>query len=561
MTARSALDSPRWRSPAPRALTALLATLVASCGGGGTSTPPIVVGSQLNDASCYYQYTLPGTVVPIMGADPLFGQLWHLQNTGQGGGVAGEDIRAVPAWSVTKGSGVRIAVLDDGVELFHDDLTANLIAGASFDYRPARYGGIYPLPCAINNDHGTQVTGVLAARDSNATGVAGVAPRAGFVAYNVLAATTVSNIANALTRDGQNNAVYNNSWGSPDDVADGGGGILHRIDTSFAPAIAQGIANGRGGKGSIYMFPAGNGGCFANNSLGVCQNDNSNFDGYLTHRGVNPICAVDDRGKSPWWAEGGANVLVCAPSSGDRNAPLGYISTTAVGNTYSNEFSGTSASTPMASGVAALMLAANPNLSWRDVRIVLAKSARRNDATDPGWTTNFGLNHHPRYAFGVINAQAAVALATGWASVGTSATLASCAPLGASGSTVNISLPDAPPVGSPIARTDSVTVSSANCPAVSTIEQVEVDFEATHAYGGDLRVELVSPNGLVSVLANERICDGAGDACGAYSPAWTFASVRHLEEPSGGNWTLRVTDAQNGDTGTWVRWNLRFWGR
>ena len=546
-----------------RALTALLATLVASCGGGGNSTPPIVVGSQLNDPSCHYQYTLPGTVVPIMGADPLFGQLWHLQNTGQDGGVAGEDIRALAAWSVTKGGGVRIAVLDDGVELFHEDLSANLVAGASYDYRPARRDGIYgiyPLPCAKDDDHGTQVTGILAARDTNATGVAGVAPRAGFVAYNVLANTTVSNIANALTRDGQNNAVYNSSWSSPDDVADGGGGVLHRVDNSFALAISDGIANGRGGKGSIYMFPAGNGRCFAY-SQGICQNDNSNFDGYLTQRGVNAICAVDNRGQSPWWAESGANVLVCAPSSGDRAEPLGYISTTAVGNTYANNFSGTSASTPMASGVAALMVAANPNLSWRDVRIVLAKSARKNDATDPGWTTNFGLNHHPRYAFGVINAQAAVALARGWTSVGTSATLASCTPLGASGRVVNINLPDAPAVGNPIARTSVATVSSANCPGVTTIEQVEVDFEATHAYSGDLRVELVSPGGLVSVLANERICDGAGDACGAYSPAWTFTSLRHLEEPSGGNWTLRVTDAQTGDTGQWLRWNLRFWGR
>ena len=551
MTALPAPALPRRRLSAPRAAALLLAALLASCGGGGDSgTPP--PGGQLNDPSCAYQYTLPGPVTSLTGADPMFASLWHLVNTGQGGGLAGEDLRATAAWSVTKGGGTRIAILDDRVELFHEDLAPNLVAGASFDYRPARYGGIYPLPCLIDDDHGTQVAGIAIARDGNALGVAGVAPRAGFVAYNVLAASTVSNLANALTRDGQANAIYSNSWGSPDRD-----GALHRVDASFATAIAAGTANGRGGKGSIYVFPAGNGRCFAETAQRQCQDDNSNFDGYLSHRGVNAICAVDDRGRSPWWSEAGANVLVCAPSSGDRNAPAGHIATTAVGNAYANDFGGTSASVPMVSGVAALMLDANPNLSWRDVRIILARSARKNDAGDAGWTTNFGLNHHPRYSFGVANAQAAVAMASGWTSVGGSATLASCQPAGRA---PNILLPDAPLVGMPVPRTDAITVSGASCP-ITKIEHIEVDFEANHEYSGDLRIELVSPNGLVSLLANERICDGSGDACGAYSPTWTFGSVRHLDEPAAGTWTLRVTDAQSGDTGRWLRWNLRFWGR
>ncbi len=536
---------------------ALLATLLASCGGSGDgSYVPAAPGTELNEASCYFQYTMPGTLLPRSGIDPMFGLLWHLQNTGQDGGTPGEDIRALPAWNLNKGDGVRVALLDDGLELFHEDLFQNVVEGGNYDYRRRSYG--YPLPCAADDVHGTTVAGVLAARDGNAVGVAGVAPRAEIVVFNVLANSTTSNIANSLGRDSQLNSIYNASWGSTDD------GVLHRVDSSFATAIDLGTSSGRGGKGSIYVFATGNGGCFAKDNNDVCQSDNPNFDGYLTHRGVNVVCAVDNHGLPSWWAETGANTLLCAPSSGndEHNPPLGFITSTAVNattadnKTYTREFSGTSASTPMVSGVVAMMLAANPNLSWRDVPLVLAKSARRNDPANPAWSSNFGLNYNPRYGFGVLDAGAAVALATTWQSVGTSATLRSCQPLG-TGQVVNIALPDATAGGVVSPVTNAVSVSGVACP-ISKIEHVEVQLTANHGYIGDLRVELISPNGLVSLLANERICT---DSCGSYSTGWTFGSVRHLEEAAPGTWTLRVTDEQNGDVGTWVSWNIRFWGR
>ncbi|MBW6495261.1 MAG: S8 family serine peptidase [Burkholderiaceae bacterium] len=539
----------RWR-PLIWAPAAALATLLASCGGSGVSAPP-APGTELNDPSCFYQYTMPGSILPRIGPDPLFSSLWHLQNTGQDGGTPGEDIRALPAWSMNKGAGVRVALLDDGLEIFHEDLISNVVAGGSHDYGRNRYG--FPLPCEIDDDHGTQVAGVLAAHDGNAVGVAGTAPRAGIVAFNVLTNPRVSNIANALTRDSQLNSIYSASWGSTDD------GVLHRVDAAFADAIDLGTSSGRGGKGSIYVFATGNGGCFSMDANHVCQSDNPNFDGFLTHRGVNVVCAVDNHGLAPWWAESGANTLLCAPSSGNETEPLGYITTTAVNNGYTHQFSGTSSSTPMVAGVVALMLAANPNLSWRDVPLVLAHSARRNDPTDPGWSTNFGLNYNERYAFGVVNAEAAVALATSWTSVGTSATLRSCQPLGAGGRVVNIALPDATAGGVLSPRTDTVTVDGVSCTTpINKIEYVEVQFSATHPYSGDLRVELVSPSGLTSVLANSR---GCSDSCGSYSTGWTFGSVRHLEEAALGSWTMRVTDEQNDDDGTWVSWNIRFWGR
>ena len=73
----------------------------------------------------------------------------------------------------------------------------------------------------------------------------------------------------------------------------------------------------------------------------------------------------------------------------------------------------------MVSGVTALVLAANPNLSWRDVRLILARSARRNDAGDPGWVSSgFGPAFNHKYGFGVANAEAdTIARAAGLDSV------------------------------------------------------------------------------------------------------------------------------------------------
>lgn len=473
-------------------------------------------------------------------------------------------MRAIAAWITTKGSGARVAVIDDAIEVTHPDLSPNVAVGGSFNYRTSvNKGTAFPLPCVTNDDHGTAVAGLITARDGNAIGVAGIAPRAALVGFNALTTNLDTDIADALQRDGTQVSVYNNSWGSPDD------GQLHAAESAFKTAIANGIEKGRAGKGSVYVFPAGNGGCYSGQTRldGSCtgDSDNANFDGYTNFLGVNTVCAVSDQGFKPWYGETGANVLVCGVSS-DR-AP--NVSTTDItgrsGSTgYRSDFSGTSASTPMVSGVVALILAVRPELTWRDVRLILAETARKNDPTSPLWTSNFNLNYHPSYAFGVANAQASVARAANWVSVGDSSTLQSCGPFNR---TVSLGIGDA--TGTTTANTvsgptveDTQTISVANC-GITKIEFIEVKFAATHTASGDLRVRLVSPNGLVSELASARVCVGS---CGSYGDAnganpWGFGSVRHLGESAAGNWRLQVNDMIPVDTGTVRNWSIRFWGR
>ena len=546
-----------------RALCSLgISVFLAACGGGGGggSSGGSGGGSGGSGSDCCYAYS--GILPPAQtGTDPLLAQQWHLKNIGQSGGTPGEDLRAVDAWALGfKGDGVRVAVVDDSIETVHEDLWQNfassLAAGAFFNYRPGAAPGTQPLPYYLDEDHGTSVAGIITARDDNAAGGAGVAPHAQLAAYNPLAhgANSNADIADALRRDGTATAIYNNSWGSPDN------GVLNPAEQSFIDAIEGGIAGGRGGKGSIYVFPAGNGGCYLRNPDHTCAyNENSNLDGYVNKRGVIAVCAVDENGRAPVYAEPGANILVCGPSSNERSG----ITTTTTRNGYRSDFSGTSAATPMVSGVVALMLQANPNLTWRDVRLILARSARRNDAGDSGWSTNFGLHFNPKYGFGTADAAAAANLARIWTSVGGTTALQKCGPYvrGSGAGPFPIDIPQSS-VPNASGAIDSVDASACT---LTSIEFVEVRFTATHSYSGDLRIELVSPNGLRSLLADKRLCNLDGDAfaddCGSYSQ-WPFGSVRHMDEPAAGTWQLRVVDASpDSDQGRWNSWQLTLWGR
>jgi proprotein convertase subtilisin/kexin type 2 len=545
---------------------ALAAAVLAACGGGsGGSGGPDGNGSTAVDPKtvsagpgCELSYTLTQSPV-LTGADPLLVQQWHLRNTGQSGGVAGEDLRALDAWALTRGAGVRVAVVDDAIEIVHPDLLPNLIADASRSYRAGNRGSAWPLPCTAAVDasgdpvdgHGTAVAGLVLGRDDNALGIAGVAPRASLVAFDALASGQDADIADALLRDNTANAIYQNSWGAPDD------GSLHAAPQAFAAAIRSGIVSGRGGLGSLFVFPGGNGGCFAREKdSGLCQVDNANFDGFVTPLGVVAVCAVDHAGKRPWYGEPGANLLVCGPSSGNAKD----VVTTTLKGAWRGDFSGTSASTPMVSGVIALMLAANPDLSWRDVRWILAQTARRNDPTDPGWepaAVGPGFNHH--YGFGTVDARAAVAASAGWTSVGGRAAMKTCA---LPERVVGATLPDPDRDGTLSPVTDAIDVAAAGC-GITQVEYVEVRFTSTHTYSGDLRIRLGSPLQRTSRLAEPRICNRSTadfDRCGGFD-GWTFGSSRHLGEPAAGRWTLEVVDTVRGDVGRLERWSLTLHGR
>ena len=371
-------------------------------------------------------------------SDPLYACQWHLNSLGGG------DVNVEAAWAQgITGEGVNVAIVDDGMYFTHEDLRDNVDTSRNHDYTGS--GSIYtPI-----EHHGTHVAGIIAARD-NGIGVRGVAPRATVYGYNLLAGeSTAFSVADAMARNRVTTAVSNNSWGPTDDPG------LGRAGAFWEQAVMTGLDTGYDGKGVFYAFAGGNGHEFG---------DNSNLDELANFYGVTAVCAVNDHDTRSGFSEIGANLWVCAPSNDLTDLHQGIL-TTDNSDRYLEEFGGTSSSTPVVAGVAALMRGANPDLTWRDLKLILAASARKNDAGNPGWADGahkyragyeerYHFNHE--YGFGVVDAGAAVDMAKEWTNA---------PPLQSSSvmsGTISRTIPDAPQVGSPATITRTLALNSNN---------------------------------------------------------------------------------------------------
>lgn len=496
-------------------------------------------------------------------SDTFYSRQWHLSNTGQLGGTSGEDANVTSVWnSGLCGSGVAMAVVDDGLAISHEDLSPNVTPNASHDYTTGDSD-----PSASNANHGTSVGGIMAAR-SNSIGVRGASPLAALRGYNYLQNATSANESDAMTRDVANVHISNNSWG-PADLS----GKLSDSSSTWRSAINTGLSTGRGGLGTLYFWAAGNGDTSGNFS-GI---DTANFDGYANYHGVMAICAIGDDGKRAWSSEQGANLLVCAHSEGTSGVAItttdnigsnGYNTGSSSSNlsdtNYTNTFNGTSAAAPLASGVAGLVLQANPNLTYRDVRIILAQSARKNDASDSDWATNgAGLNINHKYGFGAADANAAVTLARSWTNVASQQTFTSNT--GNPGATITD--------GSSTGVTNSIVVSGSN---ISKIEFIDVNVTFSHNYYRDLEMILTAPSGTTSTILRRGTTSGAADGicvnlntfsiepngnC-SVNTTWRFGTTRHMMEAADGTWSLQVRDqgVRGTANGTFTSWNMKFYG-
>ncbi len=509
-----------------------------------------------------YNYLNSGSAAscstPGLPTDPLFSNQWHLLNDGTTtGAVSGEDIKASSAWNAgCKGNGVNVVTVDDGMDIAHEDLTANYDSSLNINFAGSSDSFFYNTgSCSLSGAgcHGTSVSGIMAARDTNNIGVSGVAPRAKVGARNVLVNSTDSNASRAMSENVFKVGVSNNSWGAADDT-----GRLAASGTLWQSGITSGFSSGRNGKGSIYFWAAGNGGTLLQSSntsgivsAGIAPRDNSNHDGQANYHRAFAVAAVGNDGKRASYSEEGANLLVSAPSQGTSGVAItttdvstggGYNRTGASPNysnlNYTNTFNGTSAASPVAAGVGALILERNTNLTARDVRVILARSARKNDASDSGWFTNgAGLNFNHKYGFGTVDASVALPLAQNWSLIGSEVVTGFL-----TGSTTNSNIPNNDQAG---ALNTRVVASS----GIGKIEFVEVTLTVTTGAtddAGDLYIELISPSGTKARLAVPRICTVSGSInyCNDFT-AWTFGATTFMDESADGTWQLRVADVCN----------------
>ena len=507
------------------------------------------------------------------GPDPKSEQQWHLRNLGQLGGMTGQDLNLVEL--AESGETVVVAVLDGSIEITHPDLLWRFAGTSSYSYRiglpnpsPPKADASSPFddsPGGVDDAHGTAVAGIIAATANNRIGVRGVAPRAKLVGFDVLVNPSVSNLTNAVARAVEANAsVINNSWG-PLDPSSGGPRSFVRSPNQWKRAVEYAAVSGRQGRGAVIVFAAGNGGE---------NGDRSDYDEYTNDSNVISIGAVDDRGVPICFSEPGANVLVAGFSgvdlrrgsirpgilTTDVSGPRGYskqdqLATLAIED-YTQLFDGTSAAAPMVSGIIALMLEANSSLSRRDIRWLLASTARpsqrgrcsgRELSSLPSVLNQNG--YQPRIGFGIVDAKAAVNAAKGFKKLGNEIKCDSGIMVveGSVGS-----IPDANAAGIRLEYTFD------NDCLISRIEAVELEIAVDHNYSGDLRVRLSAPSQNFVDLSEPHRC--VEDKCNSISEGFRFGIVRFMGEKSNGSWTLQIADELFEDSGQLLWWRLKLLG-
>ena len=583
--------------------------------------------------------------------EPMYAYQWFLENTGQDafatlGGVIGEDINHSGALALgITGEGVRVNVIDTGLEIQHPDLQANIVAGGSYNYLDDSSDPTNTTSSA--GDHGTSAAGIIAAVGANGIGVSGVAGAAQLQGYNFLSVdgATYSDYILAHGGDEDNlgdTAIFNKSLGSaPTSDSRIYSGFLDALSCFTTGGVAdmssQTAADScqsalRSGLGALYVKSAGNN--FAADGDQICDSVgltcwNVNMESEETYPYQIIVGALNAKGEKSSYSTAGPAIWISAPGGeygwdheywDSELDPYGYKYETSnpdsrlwqpamvtvdqvgcdrgyttgrydfnidgvppIGYTsfheddvlnpnceYTSTFNGTSSAAPVASGVVALMLEANPDLSWRDVKHILASSARQIDSSASAlelenvvcsddscsstvlsdslsfvardtWITNAaGYSYHTWYGFGAINAGAAVAMAQTYSS-----------PLG---TWQKSSYQQSPALAIPDSTGASAIVDFSVAAALS-VEAVQLDLDISHACIFELGVVVHSPSGTRSVILtpyNQFNCDQDFSS--------TLLSNAFYGESAVGEWQVEIYDIWETTAGTLDEVTLNIYG-
>jgi len=292
------------------------------------------------------------------------------------------------AWYISNGSGVRVAVIDDGVFLRHPDLENNFIDG--FDATDHKcggdtHGGTFSCPaCPFKDDHGTMVSGLICAEGNNNHYFKGVAFEGKVIPIRIFYSDfnnylymcvlncepkwVVNGIKYAWEKD--NVDVINNSWTGPP-------------ETLIEQELGYALKKGRDGKGCIVIFSSGNNGY-----------------NYVEHYGSLPnvisVGGIDLYNKrvdnNVWGSQYGDSLNIVAPGDNVFTTDMSF-------NGYSI-VSGTSFSASFVSGLAALILSLNPNLTGQEVKNIIESTAQKINKYHPtenpnGYVYIDDPNHYP----------------------------------------------------------------------------------------------------------------------------------------------------------------------
>ncbi len=338
-----------------------------------------------------------------------FSSQWHLRETRIDDTLINAHANVEDAWELSEGDDTLIAVIDDGVDIDHEEFRAR---GGVFAPRDVTERVNDARPKFDGDDHGTACAGVALA--SGEFGASGVAPGAGLMPIRLRSGLGSMNEADAFFWAADNGAdVISCSWGPVDgqwwNPADPVHDQVVPLPDSTRLALEYATTEGRDGLGCVIAWAAGNG------------NESVDNDGYASSEHVMAVAASNDRGTRSVYSDYGYAVWCSFPSSDpdseltpgiwttDRVQGAGYNPGDPMlgdaGGNYANDFGGTSSSCPGVAGVAALMLAVNPSLGWDECANLIAESCDRIDEPNAEYDDD---GHSFLYGYGRANARRAV---------------------------------------------------------------------------------------------------------------------------------------------------------
>ena len=532
----------------------------------------VLLGTDSNDQDTNNDGTEDGLDTTGAHGDTFFDMQWHIHsqdiavNESGLNPIVGNDLHLLEVYSsymgYNHGNNIIIQVVDTGVDADHEDLTNNMDMSRSYD--GASVGDPSPNTTNGGYTHGTMVAGIIAAEAFNGKGVRGIIPFAKIAGSNWLETQTNPGLEKAwLTGAGANEiSVSSNSWGS-----------YYDTDTVYEEIMAQGTSTLRNGKGRIYVFAAGN-------DRGIKGDANLQY--ALTNRFSIAVAALKHDNTHASYSTPGSNILVSG-YGGEFYQDAPTIGTTTVMGTSNNTgdstytdndesndqttwsadthknytfgMNGTSAAAPTVAAAIGLVLEACPQLTWRDIKYLIAQHATKIDAGNSSWIQNHaGLWYSTDYGFGLIDTKSMIDACTAGYSLlphEKSKTVAK---------TFNTSIPD-----NNTARSFNINMTDS-----MTLEWAEITIDNDSAYASDYKIELTSPSGTKTTLINEETPIEAQDGNGQtirliptvnwMDGGFRFATAAMIGENSNGTWKISIRDALAGDVGTLKSITLKVYG-
>ncbi|NP_001191402.1 furin-like prohormone convertase precursor [Aplysia californica] len=444
--------------------------------------------------------------------DPYWKNQWYLH----GGAQGGYDMKVMEAWREGyTGKNIVVAILDDGLEHNHPDLIKNYDPYASYDLNDHDNDPMPRYDASNENRHGTRCAGEVSAEANNTACTIGIAPDSRIGGIRMLDGEVYDAVeAASLSFNRSHVDIYSASWGPDDDgkVVDGPGKLAKE-------AFIKGIENGRGGKGSIFVWASGNGGS---------AHDSCNCDGYANSIFTLSISSTSENGIKPWYLEECSSTLASTYSSGAYNER--QIATTDLRQRCTTTHTGTSASAPLAAGIVALVLEANRDLTWRDVQYITLMTSRSDPIEDGQWIVNgVGRKVSLRYGYGLMDATEMVKLAKVWRQVPEKHECLITSDV------QNVPLASGNKFSSQVLTNGCVGTST----EVNYLEHVQARISLTHSQRGSVVIYLTSPSGTRSKVLPAR----SNDVAPGGFDNWPLLSVHFWGENPRGTWTLEIEEA------------------